>query len=166
MIPDQVPRHRPPIFQQPFHSPNNYHRNPSLSAFSTSLLHRNLCCFIKKQNLFSVETTAQNHWKQATMGKQKYCKNKKHHQKCKKPQHWIWKSNWREWRGAAQCKVWKVDRNRSHFWSRLFSSSHFLSETGSHFRLASKSQRTLLPQIPQGLDNSCEPPQIAFLFDM
>lgn len=61
MMPDQVPRHRPPIFQQPFHSPNNYHRSPSLSALSTSLLHRNLCGFIKIQNLFSAETTAQNY---------------------------------------------------------------------------------------------------------
>lgn len=51
---------------------------------------------------------------------------------------------------------------------RTVLSLSLLSETGPRSvpQAAPKSQDTLLPQTSQGLDNSCEPPQIDFLFDM
>lgn len=68
---------------------------------------------------------------------------------------------------TAQCKEGS-GQNRSHSGEDcvLPLTSGLRQGLTLYLRLAPKSQETLLPQISQGLDNSCEPPQIDFLFDM
>lgn len=121
---------------------------------STSLLHWNLCGFIfkKEKKIVLCRDNCPKLLKQATMGKQKYCKNKTTTTKKTKrnPSPESEPAAEEQWGSTAQRKVWTVGRNRSYVWrDYLLPFTCLRQGLTLYLRLASNSQGTLLPRSPK-----------------